>query len=85
MTKKKANAKTQHKKEEITDENRLTTSIHKAIRFDSEEEAEIVAHTLEQFRLVQAEIDISKIGGFFYLVAYVKRLGVDPLFVADPS
>ena len=48
-------------------------------------EAEIVANTIEKFKVVQAEIDIAKIGEFFYLGAYYKNLGVDPLFVSDPS
>jgi hypothetical protein len=85
MTKKKPNARKRNTGEEITDANRLTTSIHKAMQLDTEEEAEIVANTIEKFKVVQAEIDIAKIGEFFYLVAYYKNLGVDPLFVSDPS
>jgi hypothetical protein len=85
MTKKKANAKTQHKKEEITDENRLTASIHKAMRFDGETEAHLVAETLEKFSLVKSKLDVVNLGEFFYLVAYSDNFGIDPLFVADPS
>jgi hypothetical protein len=84
MTKKKVNAKTQHKKEEITDDNRLTTAIHKAIRFEREAEADTAADILEKFRLVKAYLNVVKIGEFFYLVAYPDRFGIDPLFVADP-
>lgn len=82
MTKKKPDAKTQHKKgEPIRDINRLTTDITKAVRFPDYAPANSAAAVLNDFGLVRSRIQPNRIGDFFYLVA---DAGGEPCFVADP-
>lgn len=84
VTKKKKNAKTQHKKgEPITDKNRLTKDITKALRFYSNDNACIARTTLESFGLIRATINCVDIGDWTYLVADLP--GDEPLFIADPT
>lgn len=85
MTKKKKGAKTQHKKgEPITDKNRLTKDITKALRFDCHSDACVARMTLELFNLIRSTLSVTDIGEWSYLVAELSD-GHEPLFVADPN
>lgn len=81
MTKKKKNAKTQHKSEAVRDSNRLTTDITKAVRFTDHGPASSAASVLNDFSLIQSHIYANRIGDFVYLVADIPG---EPCFVADP-
>lgn len=77
--------KTPRLKEEVTDANRLTANINKAKRFFDHEDASVAAETLNDFGLIKARVEVSKIGGLFYLtVDFGSEFG-DHLFVNDPT
>lgn len=85
MTKKKKNAKTQHKKgEPITDRNRLTTDITKALRYPADtDHAYRAAVLLNKFGVIRSQISCTEIGEWCYLTVVFPVN--ETLFIADPA